>query len=934
MPDFREPIRRRLASARIDPRREAEIVDELAQHLEERHAELVSGGAHPDQAAARALDELDASDALASRLARVTPRAVDRLVAGGPRRGLLSDAWRDLRYAARALRMSPAFTLVTLLSLALGIGASTAFFQLLDAIHLRALPVAAPDELVTVRVRDRSWAKGDFYGWHPDLSYPLWEVLRGEQRALSRAAAWADLTVNLSPSGQARWSRGFLVTGDFFPLLGVRPQLGRLLSAADDRAGCGASGAVVSDGFWRRELGGDPGAIGRTLTLDGKSVPIVGVTPPGFFGPEVGRSFDFALPMCMEPLFRAAGQSLMGVRESWWLSVIGRLAPGWSVDRASAHLAALSPGLMAETIPQTALYTADDIARYEAYRLAAYPAANGISSLRQSYTAPLIFLLCTAGIVLLIACANLANLLLARATAREREIAVRLAIGASPRRLVRQLLTESLLLAAIGAALGLLLARGLSGLLVAFLSTTDRRLSLDLDPDLRVLGFTAGLAALTCVLFGLVPALHAARTDVGLVLKTHALSAGGGRSGLRRALVAVQVALSFVLLVAALLFAHSFRNLATGDTGFRAEGVLTLAVDLRPLRLPADRVGPLRRRLLERVRQAAGVDRAAEARFAPLAGSGSDDRVWLDGVEPRQIVDAFFNSVSPGYFETMGSSLLAGRDFRAADGVGSTRVAIIGQTLSRRWFGGASPLGRRFRVPAGTNRPETIHEIVGLVSDSKYWGMREQVYPDAGAGPPRDVDFVPLVYLPAAQDPEPVAESLILVRSSGQMADVVGSLRRAVAEVAPAAIIDCRALDQQIGETLTRDRLLATLSSLFGLLAALLAGVGLYGVIAYSVARRRHEIGIRMALGATRRRISAMFLGEAMRLLVAGLAAGVALSLAVARAAESLLYGLAPRDPLTFAAAGALMAAITCLASVVPAWRAAAVDPMTALREE
>jgi putative ABC transport system permease protein len=933
MPDLRDPIRRRLAAAGIDPRREAEIVDELALHLEERYAELVSRGASPDEATAGALDELDDSDVLASHLARVARRAADVPVAGAPRRGLVADLWRDLRYAARALRMSPAFTLVTLLSLALGIGASTAFFQLLDTIHLRELPVTAPDELATVRLDHRTWAKGDFYTWHADLTHPLWEGLRADQRAFSRVAAWADLRVNLTPSGQARWALGALVTGDFFPLLGIKPALGRLLSAADDRPGCGAPGVVVSDAFWRRELGGDPGAIGRMLSLDGNSIRVVGVTPPGFFGLEVGRAFDVAMPMCMEPRFRP-GQSLLRDRQSWWLSVVGRLAPGWSLEKASAHLAALSPGLMEETVPQSALYTAEDRARYKEYRLAAFAASSGISGLRVRYTTPLVFLLGAAGVVLLIACANLANLLLARATAREREIAVRLAIGASPGRLVRQLLAESVLLAALGAALALFLARGLSELLVGFLSTGDQKLSLALDLDLRVLGFTAGLAALTCVLFGLVPALRAARTDVGLVLKSHALSAGGGRFRLRRALVAVQVALSFVLLVAALLFARSFHNLVAVDAGFRADGVLVAVTDLRPLQLPPDRLAAVQRRLLERVRGVPEVAGAAEASIAPLSGDSSDERIWLDGAGPRQIVDAFFNRVSPGYFETMGISLLAGRDFRAGDAAGSTRVAIISQSLSRRWFGGASPLGHRFRVPAGTSVPETVHEIIGLVSDSKYLGLREAFADAGGSGGPHAVDFLPLAYLPAAQDPHPAPRSQLMIRSSAPVADVLGSLRRAVAEVTPQAIFDSRMLDEQVRDSLVADRMLATLSGFFGLLAALLAGVGLYGVIAYSVARRTHEIGIRMALGATRSRISAMFLGEALRLLVAGLAVGVTVSLLVARVAGALLYGLAPRDPLTFVLAAVLMAGITCVASVLPAWRAAAVDPMTALREE
>ncbi|HYU14666.1 MAG TPA: ABC transporter permease, partial [Candidatus Acidoferrum sp.] len=462
MREFSEEVRRRLAGARLDPGREAEIVEEIALHLEERHAELMSHGGAAGEAAAAALAELDEGDMLARCLSRLGPAAVQAPVPGGPSGGLVTDLWHDLRHAVRSLRQSPAFTLVTLLSLALGIGANTAFFQLLDSIHMRKLPVAAPDELVTVRVRDRHWFKGLGNSWHEDLTQPLWEQLRGDQDAFSGMAAWGDMTVNLAPSGQARFARGFLVSGDFFRVLGVRPMLGRLFTAADDQPGCGASGTVVSHGFWQRELGGDPTAVGRQLSLDGHRLPIVGVTPPGFFGPEVGRSFDFAVPLCMESVLVSEGIDRRDLRYWWWLSVIGRLKPGWSVDEATAQLTARSPGMMEATVPAPPYFSADDAAHYKEYRLAAFPAATGISRLREQYTAPLYFLLVTAALVLLMACVNLANLLLARATAREREIAVRLAVGASRGRLVRQLMSESLLLAALGAALALLLARALT----------------------------------------------------------------------------------------------------------------------------------------------------------------------------------------------------------------------------------------------------------------------------------------------------------------------------------------------------------------------------------------------------------------------------------------------------------------------------------------
>ena len=937
MRDFREAIRRRVQAADLVPHREAEIVEEIAIHLDERYTEQVERGVDPDEAAAIALAELEEGDVLARHLSRTEARAKEPLVAGAPRRGLLVDLVRDLRFGARALRRSPVFTAVTLLSLALGIGANTAIFQLLDAIHLRKLPVAAPDELAIVRIQDRDWAKGSFRSWHPDLSYPLFEEIRANQKAFSSMAAWGDLTLNLAPRGQAIWARAHLVSGDFFRVLGVKPLHGRLLTADDDVPGCASPSVVVSHGFWRKNLGGDPSALGHKLTLDGHTVTVAGVTGPEFFGPEVGRTFDVIAPICMLPVLRPHSESWLELRHTWWLSAIARLEPGWTHEKASAHLAAISPALMEETVPPAKVYTADDARRYRSYRLGADPASHGISRLRDAYTTPLYFLLATAALVLLIACANLANLMLARATAREREIAVRLAIGASRARLVRQLMTESLLLAALGAALAVVLASLLSDFLVSFLSTRQEALSMKLDPDLRVLGFTAGLAGLTCLLFGLAPALHAARTDVGMVLKTHALSAGGGRLRMRRALVAVQVALSFVLLVGALLFARSFSNVVSVDTGFRPEGLMVLEIDFAPLDPPDDQLEPLQRQLLDRVRNAPAVDGAAAVGIVPVSGDSWDDLVSLEGAEPRTIIDAFFNRVSPGYFETLGASILAGRDFHASDRTGAPEVAIVGQTMARMLGGAEDLVGRRIRIAGPTADQDKVYEIVGLVSDTKYGRLRERMRqpgPDGNFGEAKAVEFRPLVFLPASQDPEPAPYATMMIRFSAPVADVVASVKRAVAEAAPAAILDHRLLEDSIGETLVRERLLATLSGFFGLLAALLAAIGLYGVIAYSVARRTHEIGVRMALGADRRRIAAMFLGEALRLLAIGLGAGAVLALIATRWAESLLYGLAPHDPLTLVLAALLMAAITCVASVLPAWRAATVDPMVALREE
>jgi len=708
-----------------------------------------------------------------------------------------------------------------------------------------------------------------------------------------------------------------MVSGEFFSVLGVHAMLGRTFTADDDRRGCAAPGTVVSHDFWRRELGGDPAAIGRKLSLDGHSFDVIGVTPPGFFGVEVGRSFDVAVPICTDRIFRGE-RSVLDVRHGWWLTVIGRLKPGWTLAAASAHMDSLSAGLVESTLPPS--YNAEEQQKYLAYRFEANSAANGISDLRETYTTPLYFLLATAALVLLVACANLANLLLARARAREREIAVRLAVGASRGRLVRQLMVESLLVAFLGAAAALVLARAMSEFLIAFISTSSHERFVPLDPDWRILAFAAGLATLTCILFGLVPALRAARTDIGLVLKTgggYALGSRRERFGLRRILVAVQVALSFVLLVGALLFTRSFTKLATSDAGFRQEGVTILGVDLRPAALPPERRQPFKDRLLERIRAVPGVEAAAATSVVPVSGNSWDNFVWLDGVEPKKQVDAFFSHVSPGYFHTLGIPLLLGRDFGAGDIPGSPDVVIVSESLVKQLGGGESPIGRPLRVDAGSEYPEAVYEIVGVVKDSKYMRLRD--------------DFGPIAYLPAAQLPRQGQSLQILVASP---VDVSGSLRAAVAEVAPSAIITLQSMPAMMRETLMSERLVATLSELFGLIAALLASIGLYGVISYSVAGRTREIGIRLALGADRRRISSMIVREAVELLVVGLAAGLLLAYLGGTAASSLLYGLEPHDPASLLLAVMAMAVITCVASLLPVRRAAGVDPMTALREE
>jgi predicted permease len=884
-------------------RRDRELDDEIRSHLEMAAQDRMERGASRADAEAAARRELG-NVALVKEATREMWgwTWVDRLL-------------QDLRYAARLLGRSPGFTLVAVLSLALGIGANTAIFQVINAVRLRALPVADPASLAHVRIADMTGARGNFNTRYPAVTNPIWERLRRDQRAFSGVLAWAGGTFNLAPGGVARPARGLWVSGAFFDVLGVGPAAGRLLSDADDRRGC-APRAVVSHAFWQSELGGRP-AVGTTLSLDGHAVEIVGVSAAGFSGVEVGRPFDIAVPICAEPALTGGGGRLDD-GTTWWLGVMGRLEPGWTLEQASAQLATISPGLFRATLP--ANYPAANVDQYLGFRLEAVGGGAGLSGLREDFSAPLWLLLGTAGLVLVIACVNLANLLLARASAREREFAVRLALGASRGRILRQLLVESLLLAGIGAAAGAVLAGYLSGSLVAFLDRGGRSVSLDLGTDWRVLGFTAGAAILTCVLFGLAPALRATRVAAAAVMRSSArgLTAGRERFALRRALVTLQVALSLLLLVGALLFTRTLANLLAVDPGFRADGLVVASLDMRPMRAAKDARRALHADILSRVRAVAGVHSAAEVWIVPLGGDSWGNNVWMEGSEPRTVVNSLFNRVGGGYFTTLGIPMLAGRDFSDADTPSTPPVAIVNETFARTAAAGTNTVGRRLEVEATPTRPETSYEIVGVVRDAKYLDLRQEPYP--------------VVFLSTGQVSDAGEYARLVVRSDLAPGALTASLTRAIGDVSPAIVLTFTALEAQILETLVMERLMALLSGFFGVIAAVLAVVGLYGVIAYTVARRTNEIGVRMALGAGRRDVSRMILREAVVLIAIGMAVGLGLALAGGRAASSLLFGLEPRDPATLGAAVALLAAIALAASYLPARAAARIEPTAALR--
>jgi putative ABC transport system permease protein len=826
--------------------------------------------------------------------------------------------WKDLRYGLRALCASPGFTLIAILTLALGIGANTAIFQLIDAIRLRAIPVKNPEELATVRIPDRHWGSGQFSGPYSQLSFPMWEQIRDRQQGFAQIAAWSAQQFNLATGGEIRYAKVLRISGEFFPVLGVEPFLGRLLGPADDQPGCAIGAANISYAFWQRNFGGDPSIVGKRLSLDGNSFEIVGVTPPGFTGISVGDIFDAAVPVCIEPIVSPRNNRLT-LRHAWWLASIGRLKPSWTIARANAQINAVTPAILQETIPP--VYDAKTTKKYLEYKLGVFPAGTGFSQLRQDSQTPLWLLLGISGMVLLIACANLANLMLARAGAREQQITIRLALGATRVRMIRELLSESVLLAAAGSVCGLFLAFAVSRILVAFISTADNQIFLDLGTDWRVLGFATALAVLTTVLFGLAPAFRATRLEPAALLQSGSRGMTGGRErfSLRRILVVSQVAISVVLLMGALLFARSLRNLTTLNIGFRQNGILITGVDFNRLQLPQDEYLEYKRQLVKGVKGVPGVESAADAIMVPFGGSGWNEDIITEGAEEDQGV-SWLNHVGPGYFQTIGTPLLAGRDFDDRDTATSVKVAIVNQAFVRKILKGVDPLGKRFRIHEPPGKPRPLYQIVGVTGDNKYNDMHEE--------------FLPFMYFPETQQEKPSPDDQIIIRSSLPLASLMASIKQAIGSVNPGIAFEFKVFTTQVHNSLVKDELMASLSGFFGFLAALLAAIGLYGVMAYMVVQRTKEIGIRMAIGAKRLDVVGMILREAGILTSVGLLIGTTLALASAQVVKSLLYGLKPRDPLTMALAVITLTAVAVLASFLPAYRASRLDPLKALRYE
>jgi predicted permease len=823
----------------------------------------------------------------------------------------IENLMRDIIYATRVLRKSPIFAATAVLSLTLGIGATTAIFQLLDAVRLQTLPVRDPQQLVEVRFQNPQLRNGAFEGAYSEMTAPLYTQIRDHAEGLTGIFAWGTAGFAVGSGQSFQPVNGLFVSGNLFQVLGVQPYRGRLFAPGDDHRGCAATSVVLSHAFWMRRFGGRDTAVGSTLIVNNQPQVVIGVTPPEFFGMAVGEQFDVASPVCTNGLER---------RDSWWLKVMGRLKPGWTLAQATVQLEAISPGVMQET--QLTGYEPEVVRRYLKLKLKVDPASTGSSALREDYQDPLWLLLTVSGIVLLIACANLANLLLARAGTREKEIAVRLALGASRGRMIRQLLTESLLLALAGAVLGGLLARVLSHLLLTSLNTQTNEIVLDMHFDWRVLAFTALVAGLTCILFGLAPALRATSAASGKVMNASARgnTAGRERFGLRRILVASQVALSLVLVVGALLFIRSLNNLMTMNTGFRQDGILIAFTNFYALKLPPAERLLFKEELLRQIRSVPGVETAAETTNVPLGGSS-----WTLGAEARAArgpVKSWskFTWTSDSYFKTMEIRMLSGRDFKASDTSTSAKVAIVNEKFLSEIMPGTNPLGRTFRTIAEPNYPATTYEIIGVVKNTKYDSLRH--------------DEPQIAYIPSSQHPAAGPWASFLIHTRAAPTALIPAVRRAVVRTNPQVNSLYFELKRQVRDSLLRERLIAQLTSFFGVVALLLAAIGLYGVLSYLTVRRAKEIGIRMALGSTRSRVVSMIVGEAAVLVSIGLVVGTVLALALGRLASSMLYGLRASDPLTLAAGVVVMAAIAGVASGLPALRAARVNPMFALREE
>jgi predicted permease len=849
----------------------------------------------------------------------------------------------DLRYGAQMLIKHPGFTLIAVLTLALGVGANTALFSVVDAVLLKKLPVAEPDQLVLFKATwDREkFGTGGFNGSNPvdpatglttGTSFPLQTLnkFRQEPGVLSDVFAFARVDMNLNAGGQAEVVNGQVVSGNYYAALGVPAAIGRTITDTDDSASV-TPVAVLSHKYWTTRFGSDPSVVGQQVNINNVRFTVIGVSAPGFEGTmNVGSTQDVSIPIAWEQQIAGERSNLRGAG-IWWLRLMGRLKPGATLEQAQSSMAGVFQQSVAEhraSRQSRATTQLRSLASTDWPRLGVDSGSQGEMNARRFFLKPLRLLFGIVILVLLIACANVASLLLVRASGRRKEIAVRLALGASRSRLIRQLLTESILLASLGAGLGILFAFWLKDGLLLVSDWAGRDMSaLNPQLDLRVLGFTVALTFLTGIIFGLVPAVRATQLDLSPTLKDSGRSSSLlGRSWLTKSLVVVQVSVSVLLLIGAGLLVRTLHNLQNIDTGFNANNLMLFHVEPGLIGYRDEKLTTVYEQLFARLESVPGVKSVTASHHALLSQGGTNSSVYLparlgpDG-RPAELDATYIHNVRENFLEAMEIPLLSGRSLKSQDDARAPQVAVVNQTFANTFFPNESPIGKRFGYEP--DKPADI-EIVGLVRDAKYTSQRE--------------DIPPTAYHSWRQDVSSMSRATIEVRTNGDPAGVVGSIRQAVNEVdSNLPLTNIRTQIEQADETLAMERTFAKLLTLFGLIAQQLAAIGLYGVMAYSVSRRTQEIGIRMALGANRSTVMAMILKQGMVLTAIGVVIGLVSSYVLIKYLESLttmLYGVEARDPWTFIAISVLLTVVALVACLVPARRATRVDPLVALRNE
>jgi predicted permease len=853
----------------------------------------------------------------------------------------LADVWADVRYALRTLRKNPVFTAVAVSSLALGIGANTALFTLTDAILLRWLPVANPQELA-VLARNPERPSTSF-------NYPDYRYIRDHNQSYTGVAAFSGgaRPTSFRLPGQDTDTQlvgMILVSGDYFEVLGVTPAVGRVFNAGDNHTEGAHPYVVLSHGFWERAFASDTGVVGKDVFLNGARFQVVGVSRAGFTGATPGSSPDVFVPIEMYRTFSPSA-ARWNTRNMWWLRVVGRMKPGLSREQAQAELQVLWQQIL-DSDPNkrpVATWNKDYKIQNTAVVLAG---AQGHSYLQEQTSKPLTILSVTVVLVLLIACVNIANLLLARGAARRKEIAVRLAIGASRPRIVVQMLTESITLSALGGIGGALVAWAGVGVLSGFLPAGSFPVELHLSPDARILGFGVVVSLLSGILFGLAPALQSSKPDLVPALKAETSMAAGGhrafRWGLRRTLVSVQVALSVVLLVSAGLFVRTLSNLRNLDPGMNRDNLLFIDTNIGQLGYQPQRERMFFERLRDEVQRLPGVRAAAIAAIPPQGGSRWNNNLQIEGYtwKPDEAPHVDINAVTPRYFEAAGIPILLGRDFMDADHMtvlpdrpdpppppgtdppdtpGPQRVAIVNEAFARKFFDGQSPIGKKISRGEKWN-PERLYEIVGVVRNARYFDLRKAVEP--------------MMYQPSWREGGGVG-GVLTVRTSADPKPLIETIRRTVQSVdGNAVVVDAKTMEDHLNRVLVQERFVAMLGGFFGIVALLLAAIGLYGVMSQTVTRRTREIGIRMALGAEARAVLWLVMREALAMVAVGAAVGGVVAVVATRYAETLLYGITRLDPVTLVGSGVVLLCVTALAGFLPARRATRVEPTTALRQE